>query len=129
MFQRKPSNFRRRPTGRSHRPHGGSNQNRMRSNSFSNGQSRNNFRNTLSAEKLLEKYNSLAKEAMSSGDKTIAENYLQHADHFMRVIEDKNKMRSENKVAVTDKQTNETKNLSNGNEKVEEPKIKKIEII
>tara|TARA_B110000014_G_C19902385_1_gene466904 strand:- start:409 stop:714 length:306 start_codon:yes stop_codon:yes gene_type:complete len=101
----------------------------MRSNSFSNGQSRNNFRNTLSAEKLLEKYNSLAKEAMSSGDKTIAENYLQHADHFMRVIEDKNKMRSENKVAVTDKQTNETKNLSNGNEKVEEPKIKKIEII
>tara|TARA_B110001452_G_C14999590_1_gene349453 strand:- start:269 stop:514 length:246 start_codon:yes stop_codon:yes gene_type:complete len=62
MFQRKPSNFRRRPTGRSHRPHGGSNQNRMRSNSFSNGQSRNNFRNTLSAEKLLEKYNSLAKE-------------------------------------------------------------------
>jgi hypothetical protein len=93
MFQRKPSNFRRRPTGRNYRPHGGSNQNRMRPNSFSNGQSRNNFRNTLSAEKLLEKYNSLAKEAMTSGDKTLEENYLQHADHFMRVIEDKNKMR------------------------------------
>mgnify|MGYP006100098425 FL=1 len=124
MFQRKPSNFRRRTTGRNHRPHGGSNQDRMRSNSFSNGQSRNNFRNTLSAEKLLEKYTSLAREAMSSGDKTIAENYLQHADHFMRVIEEKNKMRNENKIVATDKQTDETKNLSNGNEKVQESEIK-----
>ena len=45
--------------------------------------------------KLYEKYNNLAKEALSSGDKTLSENYLQHADHFMRVIEDKNKNRAQ----------------------------------
>ena len=91
MFQRRPRKFRRRSNGRNRSPHVGSNmQVRMRPNSFSNGQMRNNFRNSLSAEKLFEKYNSLAKEAISSGDKTLAENYLQHADHFMRVIGNKN---------------------------------------
>ena len=35
-----------------------------------------------SPEKLFEKYNALAKEALSSGDKILSENYLQHADHF-----------------------------------------------
>ncbi len=124
MFQRKPSRFRRRTNGRSHRPHGGSDQNRIRSNSFSNGQSRNNFRTTLSAEKLLEKYTSLAKEAMSSGDKTLSENYLQHADHFLRVVEDKNRIRTENKTVISEKESNETKSLSNGNEKAQESEIK-----
>ena len=80
-----------------------------RTNSFSNGQARNNFRPTQSAEKLLEKYNALAKEAMSSGDKTLCENYLQHVDHFTRIIEDKNKNReqfknnTENKTTLSDK--------------------------
>ena len=41
-----------------------------------------------SAEKLFEKYNTLAKEALSSGDKTLSENYFQHADHFMRIIDE-----------------------------------------
>ena len=40
---------------------------------------------------------------MSSGDKTLGENYLQHADHFMRIIEDKNKNRDQNKVDIIDK--------------------------
>jgi hypothetical protein len=69
----------------------------MHSNSFSNGHNRNNYRPTLSAEKLLEKYSTLAKEAMTSGDKTLSENYLQHADHYMRVIEEKNKNQLQNK--------------------------------
>ena len=73
---------------------------RPRTNSFLNGQPRNNFRPTQSAEKLLEKYNNLAKEAISSGDKTLGENYLQHADHFTRIIEDKNKSRLQNKINV-----------------------------
>ena len=63
---------------------------RMRTNHFSNGQSRNNFRTSMSAEKSFEKYSSLAKEAMSAGDKTLSENYLQHADHYMRIIGIKN---------------------------------------
>ena len=98
MFQRKTRRFRRRQNGRNHMSHAnGGSQMRMRPKSFSNDQSRNNFRTSLSAEKLFEKYSSLAKEAMSSGDKTLSENYLQHADHFMRIIEDKNKNRIQNK--------------------------------
>ena len=96
MFQRKPRRFRRHRNGRGPLSHGnGGVQARLRPNSFSNSQTRNNFRPTQSAEKLFEKYNALAKEAISSGDKTLGENYLQHADHFMRIIEDKNKNREQ----------------------------------
>ena len=103
MFQRKPRRFRRRPNGRNHMSHGGINDNtRLRNNSFSDGQTRSNFRTFLSAEKLFEKYSSLAKEAMSSGDKTLYENYLQHADHFIRVIEDKNRNRNQISANVED---------------------------
>ena len=100
MFQRKPRRFRSHSNNRGSRPHiNGSDQRRASPNSFSNNnQNRNNFRNFQSAEKLLDKYNLLAKEALATGDKTLSENYLQHADHFMRVIEDKNKNRNENKV-------------------------------
>ena len=104
MFQRKQRRFRRRPNGRnSHHSKEGS-QNRMRPGSYSNsnGYNRFNFRNSLSAEKLFEKYTSLAKEAMSSGDKTLSENYLQHADHFMRIIDEKNKNKIVNENKVSD---------------------------
>ena len=98
MFQRKPRGFRRRSNGRGRLSHeNGYMQSRPRTNSFSNSQTRNNFRHTQSAEKLFEKYNVLAKEAISSGDKTLVENYLQHADHFARIIEDKNRNRDQNK--------------------------------
>ena len=104
MFQRKPRGFRRRSNGRGRGSHeNGFMQSRQRSNSFSNNQIRNNFRHTQSAEKLFEKYTALAKEAMSSGDKTLGENYLQHADHFIRILEDKNKNRDQNKVETTNK--------------------------
>ena len=98
MFQRKPRGFRRHSNGRGRGSHeNGYMQARQRSNPFSNNQTRNNFRHTQSAERLFEKYSALAKEAMSSGDKTLGENYLQHADHFMRIVEDKNKNRNQNK--------------------------------
>ena len=114
MFQRKPRRFRYRTNGRSHTSHGiDKNKMRPRSNHFSNGGARNNFRPTLSAEKLLEKYNNLAKEAMSSGDKTLSENYLQHADHFMRIIEDKNKNLEKNiKIEAINKPKQDNNNTS-----------------
>ena len=116
MFQRKTRRFRRRQNGRNHMSHAnGGSQIRMRPNSFSNDQSRNNFRTSLSAEKLFEKYSSLAKEAMSSGDKTLSENYLQHADHFMRIVEDKNKNRIQNKTEAIDKSPNNKNNSSDIN--------------
>ena len=42
-------------------------------------------RNNYNAPKLIEKYNNLAREALSGGDKILSENYFQHADHFTRV--------------------------------------------
>tara|TARA_Y100000741_G_scaffold279333_1_gene219134 strand:+ start:990 stop:1391 length:402 start_codon:yes stop_codon:yes gene_type:complete len=44
-------------------------------------------RNNQNASKLIEKYNDLAREALSNGDKILSENYLQHADHFSRVLQ------------------------------------------
>ena len=46
--------------------------------------------NNNNAPKLIEKYNNLAREALSNGDKILSENYYQHADHFLRVIENRN---------------------------------------
>ena len=43
-------------------------------------------RNNQNAGKLVSKYNDLAKEALSNGDKVLSENYLQHADHFSRIL-------------------------------------------
>ena len=124
MFQRKPRGFRRRSNGRGRSSHeNGYMQARPRSNSFSNSQTRNNFRPTQSAERLLEKYNTLAKEAMSSGEKTLAENYLQHADHFMRIIEDKNKNRDQNKVDIIDK------TISGDKPSLEDNNIKQEDVI
>ena len=117
MFQRNRRGFRRRSNGRGRSSQeNGYMQARSRSNSFSNNQTRNNFRPTQSAEKLLEKYNSLAKEAMSLGDKTLCENYLQHADHFMRVIEDKSKNKDQSKANVINKSTVDDKRPSENSE-------------
>lgn len=118
MFQTKQRRFRGRSNGRRHTSHrNGSGQNQSRPNTFSNVQPRNNFRSFQSAEKLFEKYTSLAKEAMSSGDKTLSENYLQHADHFMRVIEDKNKNRIQNKTNATIEEVKEEKSIPIDKEK------------
>ena len=55
-------------------------------NSNSEFRHRNPGRNNQNAAKLIEKYNNLAREASSSGDKILSENYLQHADHFSRIL-------------------------------------------
>ena len=51
-------------------------------------------RNNLNAAKLLEKYKNLAKEASSNGDNILSESYYQHADHFLRVIENRNSIQN-----------------------------------
>jgi hypothetical protein len=53
-------------------------------------------RNNHNAPKLIEKYNDLAREASSSGDKILSENYLQHADHFTRVLNEQENYRKQN---------------------------------
>ena len=117
MFQRKQRRFRRHSNSRNHgsRDNVGS-QNRLRPNPFSNGPTRNNFRPSLSAEKLFDKYSSLAKEAMASGDKLLSENYLQHAEHFMRIIEDKNRNQNQSKVSLVDIPVKNNENLSDSDD-------------
>ena len=43
-------------------------------------------KNNQNAAKLIEKYNDLAREALSNGDKILSENYLQHSEHFSRIL-------------------------------------------
>ena len=62
---------------------------------------RNNFRNGTSKnpqnlERLIEKYKHLAKEASSSGDEALNQNYLQHSDHFSRILSEVNESLSKN---------------------------------
>tara|TARA_A100001035_G_scaffold266146_1_gene248923 strand:+ start:99 stop:548 length:450 start_codon:yes stop_codon:yes gene_type:complete len=52
-------------------------------------------RNNHNAPKLIEKYNDMAREALSNGDKILSENYLQHADHFTRILNERESFKKE----------------------------------
>ena len=71
-------------------------------NSNSEFRHRNPGRNNQNAAKLIEKYNNLAREASSSGDKILSENYLQHADHFSRILslQETSKMSNDNNNVI-----------------------------
>ena len=79
-------------------------------------------RNNHNAPKLIEKYNDLAREASSSGDKILSENYLQHADHFTRVLNEQENYRkqkfAENKSADLETNTETTTEPKKLSEKV-----------
>ena len=51
-------------------------------------------KNNHNASKLIEKYNDLAREALSYGDKILSENYFQHADHFIRVLAEQESLKT-----------------------------------
>ena len=92
--------------------------------SFSNNenfQRKNPGRNNHNAAKLIEKYNNLAREALSSGDKILSENYFQHADHFTR-IQVENDNYKKNKFSQDEDKSSITTEESLGNS---ENKIKK----
>ena len=72
-------------------------------------------RNNHNAPKLIEKYNDLAREALSNGDKILSENYLQHADHFMRILNEKEAFRKEKFLEGKSEQNNEIQEISIGN--------------
>ena len=79
-------------------------------------------RNNHNAPKLIEKYENLAREALSSGDKILSENYFQHADHFTRIL---NEQEAYKKARYTS--TNEiNKELPEEEVIVEEPKSKAV---
>ena len=89
------------------------------SSNFSNGESFQRKipgRNNHNASKLIEKYNNLAREALSGGDKILSENYFQHADHFTRILADQEKQR---------KSRYEDNSTSSNPEKIDENKVLK----
>ena len=99
------------------------------SNNFSNTE---NFqrkvpgRNNHNAPKLIEKYNNLAREALSSGDKILSENYFQHADHFTRVLNEKE---IQKKTFYKDNNSVKSDDLNENKEKdVESPTEKKDDL-
>ena len=117
MRNRRPRMYKHRSNGRHFRRQGGDNENlRLIPGSFSNGKIKNNFKPRESAEKLLERYKILAKEALSSGDKILSESYLQHVDHFERIVSLKNSNQNANSSQVTNVTKAQDKNLSSNSE-------------
>ena len=106
------SNGRGRRNGMNHHPRHG-----MSMRPLDAGQPRyNNFGGHQNAEKLIEKYNNLAKEALLSGDRILSENYFQHADHFSRIVANKNIDRAANQAlnvpSVSDSNIEKNENVT-----------------
>ena len=72
-------------------------------------------RNNHNASKLIEKYNNLAREALSGGDKILSESYFQYADHFTRI---QNELESNRKSKYSDSSERNTKLEENGENKI-----------
>ena len=122
MHNRRPRSFRRPSNGRGFRRRSNDHEsNRLIPGSFASVRGKNNFQPPQSVEKLLERYKILAKEALSSGDKTLSENYLQHVDHFERIISEriishKNLNQNENNPQASNTIKEKNNNLSNNSE-------------
>ena len=80
-------------------------------------------RNNHNASKLIEKYNNLAREALSSGDKILSENYFQHADHFTRVLDEQESFRKSRYTSNVE----ENKNLTTSDKNLDEVKTEEKE--
>ena len=116
MHNRRSGMFRRRSNGRGfRRQNNDSDGRRLISGVFTNARGKNNFKPHQSVEQLLERYKLLAKEALSSGDRILSENYLQHIDHFERIISHKNlnQNQNENSSQVANIIKEQNNNLSN----------------
>ena len=90
-------NFRSRPQKNNFRRRGGSS-NSVSSNSYNNNGNLNfnrngSMNNIHNVEKIMQKYQLLAKDAQSNGDPVMAQNYLQHADHYLRRYNELNERR------------------------------------
>ena len=81
-------------------------------------------RNNHNASKLIEKYNNLAREALSSGDKILSENYFQHADHFTRISNEQDIQKKNNLISNSDEKS--LKDTVNPNEEKNNFQEKKV---
>ena len=96
--------------------------------SFSNSdnfQRKSPGRNNHNAPKLIEKYNNLAREALSNGDKILSENYFQHADHFTRILSDQEKFKKTKNFGSNELKNNRPINDTEKNEISVDENLKK----
>ena len=95
-------NFRSRPQKNNFRRRSGSLNSGSSNNISNNGNlnfSRNGSMNNIhNVEKTMQKFQQLAKDAQSSGDPVLVENYLQHADHYSRKLADLNERNKNSSV-------------------------------
>ena len=104
-------NFRPRPQKNNFRRRGGVPSTSSSSNSFNNNGNLNfnrngSMNNIHNVEKAMQKYQQLAKDAQSNGDLVIAQNYLQHADHYTRKLSElgtREKNNTVSKIIETEK--------------------------
>ena len=83
------------------------------------GRSNGSMTNPFNVEKTAQKYQQLAKDALTSGDPVLYENYLQHAEHYNRRLAELNKPKQQNLEKT------ETTNTSKI-EKIERSETKKV---
>ena len=101
------NNFRRRSS--SMNSNGGSNFNNNGNMNFNRNGSMTNPHNV---EKTMQKFQQLAKDAQSSGDPVLVENYLQHADHYSRRLAELN---DRNRDSSNSEKSNSLSDTSNKN--------------
>ena len=82
-------------------------------------------RNNHNASKLIEKYNDLAREALTNEDKILSENYFQHADHFTRILNEQEKNQKLRAINNFDKNVNKV--ISDENKENNLDKNKELE--
>ena len=105
------NNFRRRSSSLN-----SNNSNSLNNNGNMNFNRNGSMNNIHNVEKTMQKYQQLAKDAQSNGDPVLSQNYLQHADHYLRRFNELNERR-ENSI---EKPIPEEKTLSNKeNQKLE----------
>ena len=90
------------------------------SNSFGRNRNNNGGRNTGNILKLLEKYRTLANDALASGDIILAESYFQHADHFVRQLPEQKTpiVSNDNESGLNENSENE-ENLTTNNQDID----------
>ncbi len=112
MINNRRRNFRSRPQKNNFRRRSGSINSNGTSALNNNGNlnfNRNGSMNNIhNVEKTMQKYQQLAKDAQSNGDPILAQNYLQHADHYLRRYNELNERREN----IVDKNTSEEKTLT-----------------
>ena len=84
-------------------------------------------RNNHNASKLIEKYSNLAREALSTGDKILSENYFQHADHFMRILNER-EFQKKNILTSVDSSNTQENIQDTSQENIQDTSKDKLEI-